>query len=322
MKGFFRRPRAGQVRPDHPLVAVLLMTLACFCFASMDSVVRHIGAWLPAALILGIRFAFQTTVMTLWIGLGQGLSYHTRRPGLQCLRGLCLLGASGMAFYCLRSMPVAEFTAITLLAPMVVTLLASWLLREQVPLWRWACVVGAFVGALIVIRPGSGLFGWAVWFGLASTAFNVALQLITAKLASSEDSLTTHFWTGASSAAVLLVVLLLGPLHLSDALAAVTLTQWAWMLLLGVLSSTGHLLLIMAYSQTLASTLMPFSYMQLASAALVGWLAFGELPDGWGWLGMAVIALCGAASAWMNVRAAAAAAALEAQPALARSPSA
>ncbi len=305
MKRFFRRHQVGPVRGDHPLVAVTLMMLACFCFASMDTVVRHIGGWLPAALILGIRFTFQTAVMTLWIGLGRGLSFRTQRPALQFLRGMCLLGASGMAFYCLRTMPVAEFTAIALLAPVVVTLLAAWLLREHVSALRWGLVLGAFVGALIVIRPGSGLFGWAVWFGLASTAFNVALQLITAKLATSEHALTTHLWTGASSAAMMLVVLLLGPLNLRDALAAVTLTQWAWMLLLGVLSSTGHLLLILAYSQTLASTLMPFTYMQLASAALVGWLAFGELPDGWGWFGMLVIAACGAASAWMNVRAAA-----------------
>ena len=49
---------------------------------------------------------------------------------------------------------------------------------------------------------------------------------------------------------------------------------------------------------------MPFQYVQLAVAALAGYVAFGAAPDGWGWVGMAIIGFCGAASAWLNVRSA------------------
>jgi drug/metabolite transporter (DMT)-like permease len=69
-----------------------------------------------------------------------------------------------------------------------------------------------------------------------------------------------------------------------------------------LLGTTGHLLLIMALGKAPASTLMPFQYAQLAAAGLFGWIVFGVLPDGWGWFGMVIIAVCGAASAWLNIR--------------------
>ena len=72
-----------------------------------------------------------------------------------------------------------------------------------------------------------------------------------------------------------------------------------------VLGTTGHLLLILALGKAPASTLMPFQYAQLAVAALAGYLVFGLAPDGWSWIGMAIIGVCGAASAWLNMRAAA-----------------
>jgi len=82
--------------------------------------------------------------------------------------------------------------------------------------------------------------------------------------------------------------------------------ELALLLLIGVLGSGGHLLLVMALAFARTSTLMPLLYAQLVAATLFGWLMFDNLPDGWGWLGMLVIAVCGAATTWLNVRAAAA----------------
>ena len=73
-----------------------------------------------------------------------------------------------------------------------------------------------------------------------------------------------------------------------------------------VLALLAHLLLILALGKAPASTLMPFQYAQLAVAALAGYIVFNVVPDAWGWVGMAVIGVCGAASAWLNVRTAAA----------------
>jgi drug/metabolite transporter (DMT)-like permease len=76
------------------------------------------------------------------------------------------------------------------------------------------------------------------------------------------------------------------------------------LLAIGTLGTTGHLLLIRALGIAPASTLMPFLYVQIGAATLIAWLVFGHLPDPWAWLGMAIIAACGAATAWLNVRSA------------------
>ena len=101
-------------------------------------------------------------------------------------------------------------------------------------------------------------------------------------------------------------VLLLASQHAIDTLGAAPPLHWLLLLGIGVFGTGGHLLLIMALGKAPTATLMPFLYTQIAVAALAGWLALGAAPDAWGWAGMAVIAVCGAASAWMNVRGAAA----------------
>jgi hypothetical protein len=99
------------------------------------------------------------------------------------LRGLLLLTSSAFGFYALQHLPVAEFTAIVMLTPVMVTLLAAWLLKEAVSPLRWALVAAAFTGTLIVVRPGSDLFGWAVLLPLGNATAYALFQLLTRRLA-------------------------------------------------------------------------------------------------------------------------------------------
>jgi len=203
-------------------------------------------------------------------------------------------------------MPVAEFTAIVMLTPLLVTLLARVWLKERVSALRWALVAGGFAGALIVIRPGSGLFGWAVLMPFAAALSNAAFQILTSRLAPQENPYTTNFYTGLTGVVLVTPLLVASPQHIGAVLGSAPPLHLALLLAIGVLATCGHLFLIMALGKAPTATLMPFLYTQIGVAALAGWLALGAAPDGWGWTGMAVIALCGAASAWLNVRDAAA----------------
>jgi drug/metabolite transporter (DMT)-like permease len=171
---------------------------------------------------------------------------------------------------------------------------------------RWALVAGGFAGALIVIRPGSGLFGWAVLLPLAAALSNAAFQILTSQLAPHENPYTTNFYTGLTGVALATPMLVASSADISDTLSSAPPLHLGLLLMIGVLGTAGHLLLIMALGKAPTATLMPFLYTQIAVAALAGWLALGAAPDAWGWTGMAVIAICGAASAWLNVRDAAA----------------
>ena len=286
-------------RPGLGIALVLCMVA---CFATMDTSVKLLGATLPVLLILWMRYLTQALVMAAWLLRSPRAGFRSTHPRFQLLRGALLLFTSAMSFYGVQYLPVAEFTAINMLTPLVVTLLAAWLLHERVSRWRWALVCGGFAGALIVIRPGSGLFGWAVVFPLAGALSYASFQVLTSRLAGVENPYTTHFYTGLVGALLLTPLLLLSPTDVPATLAAASRSQWLLMLGIGLLGTTGHLLLILALGFAPTSTLMPFIYVQIGTAAAVSGWVFGTLPDRWGWTGMAVIAACGAGGAWLNVR--------------------
>ncbi|MDH5538852.1 MAG: DMT family transporter [Rhizobacter sp.] len=287
------------------LLGIAFVIGAASCFATMDTTVRYIGAYFSVALVLWTRYGLHAAIMTLWIALSRQRSFRTANPTFQIARGALLAFASAMAFAALRRMPVAEFTAIVMLSPVIATVAARLWLKESVSPLRWALVAGGFVGALIVIRPGSGIIGWAALLPLAAAFANVAFQIMTSRYAPHEDPFTTNFYTGATGMATATPILLASVIDPIDTLLAASAFQVGALLAVGILGTTGHLLLILALGKAPASTLMPFQYVQLAVAALAGFIAFGAVPDGWGWLGMAIIGVCGAASAWLNVRAAA-----------------
>lgn len=286
-------------------LGIALIVLTAACFAASDSIIKVLGTFVPVLLVLWVRYAFQGVVMTLWLVTTGTSQFHSAHPKFQFTRGALLLATSALLFFGVQHMPLAEFTALAMLTPVVATLLAAWLLHERVARVRWALVWGGFAGALIVIRPGSGVFGWAAAFPLAMALCYGSFQVLTSKLAGLESPYTTHFYTGLWGTLLLTPVLLLGPV---DALAVVRETplwQIGLALAIGAFNTTGHLFLIFAFRVARTATLMPFTYMQIGFAVVASWFVFHHFPDTWAWIGIAVIAICGAASAWLNVRAAA-----------------
>lgn len=291
-----------QASRNRPGMGVLLIITMTVCFASMDTLVRLLGGTLPVLLLLTVRYAVQAGVMALWLASSRGHSLRTAHPRFQMLRGVLLLITSAMLFFGVQHMPVPEFTAINMLTPVLVTLLATWIFHERVSRLRWFLVFGGFAGALVVIRPGSGLFGWAVLFPLVAAITYASFQLLTRRLAGLESPYTTHFWTGAVGTGLMLPLLLASGIDLPVVWAATPASALWLMLAIGVLGTAGHLLLILALGMAPAATLMPYVYLQIGVAAALGWWLFEQLPDLWAWTGMAIISVCGAASAWLNLR--------------------
>jgi drug/metabolite transporter (DMT)-like permease len=286
----------------HPVLGIGLVVAASTCFAMMDTTVRFVGAFFSIAIVLWMRYAVHAAAMTVWILASRDKTFRTANPLFQIARGALLAFASAMAFAALRRMPVAEFTAIVMLTPLAATLLARVWLLERVSRLRWLLVAGGFIGALIVVRPGSGVIGWAALLPLAAACANAGFQIMTSRYAPHENPFTTNFYTGATGMAIATPILLASVADPIDTLMAAPPQHVGALVAVALLGTTGHLLLIMALGKAPASTLMPFQYTQLAAAALAGWIVFGAVPDGWSWLGMVIIAVCGAASAWLNIR--------------------
>ena len=288
-----------------PWLGIGLIVAAVCCFASMDTTVRYVGQrGTPVLLILWMRYALQALLSALWIVAFRSGGFATTQPRFQALRGTLLLLSSAFTFVALQHLPVPELTSINMLGPVLVTALAGWLLREPVSGARKLLVAGGLVGALVVIRPGGGVFGWIVLLPICATLSYAAFQLLTSRMSAHDNAYTTNFYSGlVGTVLVTPVVLAWGP-ALPQQLVQLQPLDVALLLAIGTLGTTGHLLLIRALGIAPASTLMPFLYVQIGAAALIAWLVFGHLPDPWAWLGMAIIAVCGAATAWLNVRSA------------------
>ncbi|UUZ62060.1 DMT family transporter [Polaromonas sp. P1-6] len=276
---------------------ILLVVAAMACFATLDSLAKYISTTVPLVIAMWSRYMFQAlfTGGVLLPQRGRAL-FKTRHPWWQLLRGLLLALSSSLAFISLRTLPVGEFTAILMLAPMLITVVSATSMGERVSVLRWLLLSGGFAGALIVIRPGADDFQWAMVFPLALVVANAAFQLLTSYLAKDDDPGTMHFYTG-------LVAAVLASLALPFAWALpVTAQLWVMLVLLGVFSTLGHYLLILGYGRASPATLTPFLYFQIAFATLAGWLVFSHAPDRWSVMGIVVIAVCSVASTWLAGR--------------------
>ncbi len=274
----------------HRGIAFFIAAMAFF--AALDTTVKYVSAFLPLVTTLWLRFAFQSCMTAGMLLPSRGrAAWRVNRLGALVLRGVLMALSSAVAFMGLKFMPVAEFTAIMMLTPMMITLVAAYLLKEGVSWQRWLLLVGALVGALLVIQPGAAHFGWAVLLPLLLIALNVGYQFLTRNLAGDVEAGSVHLYSGIFA---MLVVSLALPFGWQTPQGW---DIWALVLLLSLFSTIGHYMMILAYGLASPATLSPYLYLQLAFATLGGWLLFSHTPNALAWTGMGLIALCGIISA-------------------------
>jgi drug/metabolite transporter (DMT)-like permease len=279
---------------DHHFRGILLIMAAVSTFAVLDTIAKYLSRTYPVPLIVWVRYAMHVLVMLLFVAPRLRWRLVTSlRPGLQVIRGVVLAASSLLFFTGLAFMPIAEASAITFLAPLLVTAMSAYFLRERVRRSAWVALAAGFVGVLFIVRPGSAVFSPAVALPLATAVCFATYQLLTRRLAGVDSTLATLF-IGALVGT--LVVSFLLPFYWG-------LPQSAFhgflFVMLGVLGAAGHFVLIRAFEYAPPSVLAPFVYTQLVTVLALGYLVFGEFPDGWSLVGMAIIVLSGA---WIAAR--------------------
>lgn len=279
------------------LAGVFFLVMAVACFAVLDTTAKYVGGTVSVVVAVWFRYAFQALATSAFMLPRQGRQLlRTAHPRFQLLRGLLLTAISALAFLSLQYMSVGAFTAIIMTAPLVVTLMAALLLKERVTMLRWMLVAGGFVGTLLIVRPGGSALGWASMLPITLVLINAWFQILTSKMARTENPLTMHFYTGWVGALLASLAL---PLFWTVLPEAKTL---ALLSLIGLMGTVGHFLLILAFARAPASTLTPFNYTQIGFAMLGGWLVFGHVPGHWELAGIALIVLCGASASWITAR--------------------
>jgi drug/metabolite transporter (DMT)-like permease len=289
----FRRPAAASGGSAHiaaPNVSkgVLMVLVAVIFFSVTDSMAKYLTLFYPVSLVVWARFAFHLLLVVVVLGPRYRMKLiRTQRLAEQVLRGLLLLLGSLLFITALKFLPLAEATAISYLAPLFVTLMSVIFLKEKVELARWIAIMCSFAGVLIIIRPGSGVFTWAALLPVTNATTFAIYQIVTRRLANQESPYTSIFYAG-----------LVGTVLLSGILPDVWMLPQTWghalaFAAIGLFAALGHLILIKAYVYASAARLAPFSYSQLIWVSFIGFIMFGDFPDAWSLIGMAVVIASG-----------------------------
>jgi drug/metabolite transporter (DMT)-like permease len=281
----------------HHLRGIICIMIAVSFFALLDATAKYLAKFYPVAGIVWARYFFQALAMLVVLGprLGLGL-VRTKRPGLQIARGTVLVGASLTFFTALALMPLAEGSAISFTAPLLLMAMSVPLLRERVDGPAWIAVWLGFSGVLLIIRPGTGVFTWVALLPLVTAFCNAFYQILTRKLSGTDNTLTTLFYGGLVGAVIMSTLL---PFYWTT---PQSLFHAFLYVMLGVLAGIGHYLLIKAFEYAPASTLAPFIYVQVVAVLVLGYLVFDSFPDGWSLAGMAIIVASGAFVATRQAR--------------------
>lgn len=280
----------------HALWGIGLLLVALACFAVLDTTTKHVTLVVPLVMAVWARYFFQALLITAVVLPLKGLAVlQTQNPRQQLARGVLLATVTGLAFSSLKLLPVGEFTAINMTSPLLVTLLAARTLGEHVSMRRVWLVCGGFVGTLIIVRPGTQMFGWTLLMPVALVLVNATFQLLTSKMARTEDAMTTQFYTTWVGTALTSIPLFWFWVPVTETRVLLELV------LMGAAGAIGHFLLILAFERSPAGALMPYMYAQIAFAMLGGWLVFDHVPDHLSVMGMGLIALCGTAGGFLTV---------------------
>jgi len=212
-----------------------------------------------------------------------GLSFlRTKRLRLHALRGLFDSTALMMFFTGLALTPVARATALTFSAPLFAAILSVLILGERFRLRRWMAIFLGLAGTIVILRPGMIPVDLGSILVLA-TALTWGVTMIMIKVLSrTESSFATTAYQN-----IFLSLFSLGPALWVWVTPPPN--MWGWLVLIGVLGTLAQLAMSQSLKETEPTAVLPFDFLKLVWATLLGLWVFGELPDMLTWIGALVV---------------------------------
>jgi drug/metabolite transporter (DMT)-like permease len=270
----------------HPkaLCGIGLMLVAMLLFPFLDVLAKRLGQQgLPVFEAVWARtFLGSLLCAPLLVSLEGTKALAPRDNGLNAARGLAIVLTTFFFFMSMKFQGIAETLSIYFVQPILVTALAPLLLREIVGWHRWAGVIAGFIGVLVIIRPGLIAFNPGTALAFASGLCAAAVVLLSRKLAGGSSALANTFYTSLYGA-VLASLVMIWQWQMPTAL------QWVMMFGVAVLGTSCNYLIIKAFEWCEASLLAPFGYAEMINAVTAGWYFFGDFPDRWTFVGLAIL---------------------------------
>lgn len=280
--------------PQNNTLGIWLMVATAFVFAMQDGLSRHLAGEYNVFMIIMIRYWFFASFVIVVAarkagGLRQAVA--TKQPVLQIFRGVLLALEVCVMVTAFVLLGLVESHAVFAVYPLLVAALSGSILGEKVGWRRWAAIGIGFVGVIIILEPGFGVFQPAALLALLASFMFALYSLLTRYAARKDSAAVSFFWTGTTGA---ITMTLIGiwfwePMAQGD---------WLWMILLCMTAAFSHFLLIRAYELAEASAVQPFAYLQLPFAAALGVLIFNETLRSNVVIGTCVVVAAGLFTLW------------------------
>ncbi len=306
--------------PDKARLSILCALGGSLAFSINDITVKSFSGSLPLHEVVLFRALFALVFTLALFAPGRSVAnvFRTQRLGSHVFRGVCVVISNLTYFLALAALPLAEASAIFFIAPLLITALSALLLREHVGPLRWSALAVGLVGVLLIVKPGSVAFQWAVLLPVASALAYAGMHTMTRRMGLAESAATMAVYIQINFIVVCLAMgLVCGRGQFAgsgDPSLEFLLRAWAWPTLLelalfvaaGACSATGGYLMSQAYRSSAAGLVAPFEYVALVLAAFWGLTIWGEVPGAWSTVGIALIlasgVLVGAREAWKQLR--------------------
>ena len=275
-------------------LGITLMIATTFIFAMQDGISRHLAGEYNTMMVVMIRYwFFALFVMTVTSHQAGGLrkAASTSQPVLQIVRALVLVMEICVMVQAFTLLGLVESHAVFTSYPLLIAALSGPILGEKVGWKRWAAIAIGFVGVLIILKPGFGVFSPNAVVPLISALLFAIYGLRTRFAARKDSANTSFFWTGTVGAVAMTIV---GIWYWEP----MTNSDWAWMILLCITGAMGHYTLIKCYEVAEASSVQPFAYLQLVFAAFFGITIFGETLETNVAIGAVIVVSAGMFTLW------------------------
>jgi drug/metabolite transporter (DMT)-like permease len=259
-----------------------------------DGISKHLGDAYPPILIAMVRywaFAGFAVLLASRSPVGLRRTAAANRPWLQIARGVLLAVQIALSIFSFSRVGLAATHTLYAGTPLVVACLSVPFLGEKVGWRRWTAISIGFLGIVLIINPLNATFDIKIAIPALGTVLFAIYSVMTRLGSRTDSSGTAFFYTGVAGA---MAISLVGPFYWTS----ISLTDWLWMLTLCITGTSGHYLLIRAFTLLDAVVVQPMTYIQTVLVCLIGVFFFGEVMTVNMIVGCAIVIGAGTFTIW------------------------
>ena len=285
--------------------AVMMLFASILCFDLMAILVRILAAdysILELSAYRNVLGVIPSIAVMIWAGelRLKGTNLRIRQWRLALTRGLIVAVAQLCFYSAIAFLELATVSALSQTNAFFVVILSIMLLGERVGIWRWVGVVLGFVGAVLILRPGTDAFTVYALLPVAS-AFCYGISMVTVRMFGAEVSTALLYLYSAFGAAVGAIIL---AAFTTSFHPIASVADAGLILSMAISGGCGVLFLTLAYRSAAPSVLATFGYFGILTAFLWGWVFFGEAPVEKLFPGVVFIVAAGVLIIWRENKAA------------------